>query len=79
MSRLELLRERLALYLDAERRILAGAQSWSSPDGMTYTRASLATLAKKIEQLENEIALIDPDWSSGGGFGAQTFVFGGRR
>lgn len=70
------LEERLALYLAAEKTILEGAQSWESPDGMSYTRSSLGVLRSEIRNIRNELAYYQNPAAS---FGAQTFVFGGRR
>ena len=68
------LKERLSLYLNAERTVLEGNQTWSSPDGMTYGRADLETIRREIQNIRREIAILD-----GTGFQAQRFVFGGRR
>lgn len=69
-----LLNERLTMYMAAEKAILEGNQSWSSPDGMTYSRADLGRIQFQIKSLQQEISALD-----GTGFQAQRFVFGGRR
>lgn len=73
---LTMLNERLQLYLDAEKAILEGNQSWSSPAGMTYTRANLTDLRIEIKSLRAEIAVLSQE--TGSNYNAQSFVFGGR-
>lgn len=75
-ARLTALQDRLALYLEAEIKILEGNQSWSAPNGMTYTRGNLFALQQQIEKLEAEIAILSPTTSAN--YNAQSFVFGGR-
>ncbi|KJR97204.1 MAG: hypothetical protein VR65_24975 [Desulfobulbaceae bacterium BRH_c16a] len=70
---LTMLKERLALYLSAEKIVLEGNQSWSSPDGMNYTRANINALQREISAIRQEIAYFE-----GSGSTAQQFVFGGR-
>jgi len=70
---LTILHERLALYLNAEKVVLEGNQSWSSQDGMNYTRANINALQREISVIRREIAYLE-----GTGFTAQQFVFGGR-
>jgi hypothetical protein len=73
MTEAEIL-DRLALYLAAERKILEGAQSHSIA-GTTFTRADLRAVQAEITRLRGELALVQ----SGGSFGCQPVVFGGRR
>ena len=73
MTEAELL-ERLSLYLAAERRILEGGQS-STIAGTTFTQGDLRTVQLEITRLRGELALVQ----SGGSFGCQPVVFGGRR
>ncbi len=77
-TQLEYLKERHATLLAAVEAIEGGNQSWSSPDGMSYTRADLRTLYSELRRVENQIAALDPA-STGGGFSAQTFSFASRR
>ncbi|SDP69601.1 hypothetical protein [Desulforhopalus singaporensis] len=74
MATLAELQTRLDLYKDAEIKVLEGNQSWSSPDGMTYTRANINALQRCISNLEAQIAILD-----GSDYMAEPFVFGGRR
>lgn len=69
-----MLTERLALYLAAEKTVLEGAQSWESPDGMSYTRSNLNALQREIKNIRQELAQLT-DVNS---YGAQTFSFQGR-
>ena len=57
MTRLERLRQRLNLYLDAEQKILA-AQRYRISD-RELQRADLSTVQKMIDDLEAEIALLE--------------------
>ena len=55
-------RERLAAYLEAERAVLLGHQSYTV-DGHTYTRADLGQLQQAIMRLRQSLALsggVDP-------------------
>lgn len=69
---LTMLKERLQDYVDAEKKVTGSSQSWSSPDGMTYSRANITDLRMEIRAIRQEIAVLE------GGYGAQSFVFGGR-
>lgn len=73
MTEAEIL-ERLSLYLAAERKILEGNQSWTVA-GVTYSRAELSQVRAEIARLRQELLLIQ----SGGSYGCQPVVFGGRR
>ncbi len=77
-TQIEHLRTRQKNILDAIAAIESGHQSWSAPDGMSYTRADLRTLYSELRRLENQLAVLDPA-SFGGGFAAQTFSFSSRR
>lgn len=54
--RLETLNSRLALYLEAEKAIIDGAQSYTI-SGKNLTRADLGKIADMIRYLEKEIAV----------------------
>ena len=70
-----MLEERLALYLAAEKQVLEANQRVETPDGMSYDRGSISQLRREIKSIRNELAYLkDPS-----SFGAQTFIFGGRR
>lgn len=71
---LEELKERLALYLVAERKILEGNQSYTV-NGVTYDRASLSHIRNEIADLNQQIYMLE----NGGAFGCQSVFFGGRR
>lgn len=66
--------ERLSLYLAAERKIIEGNQSWSVA-GVSYTKADLSQVRAEIARLRQELSLVQ----SGGSYGCQPVVFGGRR
>ena len=53
-TRLEIAKERLALYYDAEKAILRGAQSYSI-GSRNLTRADLSKVQDKIKELEAEV------------------------
>lgn len=55
MNRLDSLKSRLALYLEAEAAILDGAQSYNM-SGKSVTRANLGEISAYIRYLEKEIA-----------------------
>lgn len=55
MSRLELLRIRLAAYIQGEAAILSGAQSYTIA-GRSMTRANLSEITDQIRYLEKEVA-----------------------
>lgn len=55
MSKLELLRVRLAAYIQAEAAILSGAQSYAIA-GRSITRANLSEITAQIRYLEKEVA-----------------------
>lgn len=71
---LEELKERLALYLTAERKILEGNQGYTV-NGVTYERANLGFIRKEISDLHQQIYALE----NGGAFGCQSVFFGGRR
>jgi len=64
------LTERLTLYRDAEKAVLAGHQSYSV-DGVVFTRADLAAIQREIRRLESSIATM----RSGGGWRVQQVRF----
>jgi|GEM_PF-1202167 len=72
------LQERKTSLLDAITAIEGGSQSWSSPDGMSYSRGDLAALYSQLRRVEAEIAVCSPS-ADNGGYYAQAFAFGGRR
>lgn len=55
MTRLDMLRERLRLYTEAEAKILEGAQFYTIGT-RKLARADLAEIGKAIRYLENEVA-----------------------
>ncbi len=63
------------MYLAAEKAVMEGNQSYSTPDGMSYTRPDLRTIRAEIKSLRQEIAM----QQNGGSYGTQQIVFGGRR
>ena len=73
MTETELL-ARLTLYLNAEKAILEGNQSYTA-GGVTYTRADLAQVRSEINRIRQDLAIVQ----GGGSFGVQPVVFGGRR
>lgn len=75
MTRTEIL-ERLALYKQAEARILQG-QSYTI-GSITYSRANLATVLDEIHRLQGELAQCDMA-AAGGPFQHSHAIFGGRR
>lgn len=74
-TRTEIL-ERLALYKQAETKILQG-QSYTI-GSITYSRANLATVLDEIHRLEGLLAQADMA-AHGGPFQHATAIFGGRR
>ncbi len=56
--KLEILRSRLELYLDCERKLLSGAIEYRIGDRM-LRRADLSTVRKIIDDLAEEIDLIE--------------------
>ena len=58
MTRLEILKERLQMYYDAERKIAGGAVEYQVGD-RRLRRPDLTSLRKAIEALEDEIALLE--------------------
>lgn len=70
-ARIVRLTARLELYLTAEEAILAGNQSWSSPDGMTYSRADLGWIQKEIAKIEGQL-----DYFTGSAYQGQAITFG---
>lgn len=69
------IQERLNLYLAAEKKILEGNQSYSTKNGMSFTRADLPTIQNEIRRLRNELAMAQ----NGGVLTFSNVVFGGRR
>lgn len=69
MPTLDELTSRRTLYLNAERAILEGSQSYTV-EGATYTRADLASIQRQIRELDAQIASF-----SGGGFSAYQVRF----
>ena len=59
MTELEILRERLKLYLKAERDILSGQTV--EVEGMRLTRASLDVVRRQINNLRIELRKLDRD------------------
>lgn len=55
---IEILRERLNLYLEAERQILSGAAEYQLGD-RRLKRADLSQIRQAITELQNEIALLE--------------------
>lgn len=68
------LQERLNLYLDAEKQILEGNQSWSV-GSKSFTKADLAEIRRTIESIRRELHIAQ----NGGSFGCSQVVIGGRR
>lgn len=68
--------ERLALYKQAERKILEG-QSYTI-GSITYSRANLAAVLDEIRRLEEQLAQAEMA-AAGGPFQHSTAIFGGRR
>ncbi len=58
MTRLEIARNRLDLYIAAEQAILAGAQSYQIGN-RNLTRANLAEITKMIEILQDEVETLE--------------------
>lgn len=72
------LQARQESLLAAIEAIEGGSQSWSSPDGMSYSRADLAALYSELRKVEAELAIVAPS-TDNGGYTAQPFSFGCRR
>lgn len=58
MTRLEFLKERLAMYYEAERKIAGGAAEYQIGD-RRLRRADLTAVRKAIDDLEAEIAMLE--------------------
>ena len=69
LNRRELVRERLRMYLDAEKAILQGAQSYSL-ENRSLTRADLRYVQSEI----NEMLLVLTELESRGKVGRVVFV-----
>lgn len=54
----EILKERLAAYLDAERKLLSGAQSYRIAD-RELKRADLSEIRRAIDDLTAQIAILE--------------------
>lgn len=63
----------LELWMAARAKILEGNQSYTSPDGSSYTRADLTEINKQITHCRRQIEIL-----SGAAYGGKSFVFGGR-
>lgn len=57
-NELQIAKERLQLYREAEKKILSGAQSYSIA-GRSLTRANLGEVQKMISQLEADIRALE--------------------
>ena len=57
-NELQIAKERLQLYREAEKQILSGAQSYSSA-GRSLTRANLGEVQKMISQLEADVRALE--------------------
>ncbi len=57
-NELQIAKERLQLYREAEKQILSGAQSYSIA-GRSLTRANLGEVQKMISQLEADIRALE--------------------
>jgi hypothetical protein len=71
-ARIASIEARLTLYKQAETAVLESSQSWSSPDGMVYSRGNLYHLQREIRNMEMELAYL-----RGEGFISEPIVFGG--
>lgn len=74
MATITELQEELALYKNARKKILGGAQSYRAGD-FRADRADLATIEKAIADLERRIQVK----SNGGRINTGQAIFGGRR
>jgi hypothetical protein len=74
MPTLAEVQERLALYREAERKILVDNQSYQIGD-QQFSKASLGQVQREIRFLEEQIAML----SAGGSAGCRPVIFGGRR
>jgi hypothetical protein len=74
MSQLTDLQDRLALYHEAEARILL-RQSYQMPDGRQMTYTQLPAVQAEIRRIEQQIAQL----STSGRLSHAQAVFGGRR
>lgn len=66
--------ERLALYKEAERKILVDNQSYQIGD-QQFSKANIMFVQREIRYLEEQIAML----SAGGSAGCRPVIFGGRR
>lgn len=57
-NQLQIAKERLQLYREAEKQILSGAQSYSIA-GRSLTRANLGEVQKMISQLEADVRALE--------------------
>lgn len=57
-NELQIAKERLQLYREAEKQILSGAQSYSIA-GRSLTRANLGEIQKMISQLEADVRALE--------------------
>lgn len=71
MATLEELKEDLALYKKAERAILCGHQRYTV-NGMTFERADLGVIQKKIKELETGVSSLE---TGSNGFSCAGVVF----
>ncbi|BDD88711.1 hypothetical protein [Desulfofustis limnaeus] len=74
MPTLAEVQERLALYKEAERKILTDNQAYQIGD-QQFTKASIMFVQREIRYLEEQLAML----SAGGSAGCRPVVFGGRR
>lgn len=74
MATITELQEELALYKDARKKILTGAQSYRSVD-FRADRADLSAIEKRINELESRIAMK----ANSGRINTAQAIFGGRR
>jgi len=71
VARIARLQARLDMYLAAEQAILEGNQSWSSPDGMNYSRGDLGRIQYEIRSLEAQL-----EFNSGHAYQGTQITFG---
>ena len=74
MATITELQDELALYKNARKKILTGAQSYRSGD-FRADRADLPVIEKRINELESRIAMK----ANAGRINTAQVVFGGRR
>ena len=72
------LQERLQLYLDAEKAVLMGHQSYGIGT-KSFTRANLGQLQTEIRNIRQQISTHPDNLATGGAMSHSGAVFGGRR